>query len=421
MLDLDYVRGQFPTLSAHPDWSFMDNAGGSLPLRGVIDGVADCLARWPVQLGASYEVSAEATRRFAEAHATMEAWIGAAPGSVVLGPSTTRNLHMLAAALRPLWREGDEVIVTNLDHEANIGPWRRLAATGIVVREWRVHPESARLELDDLDALLSERTRLVALTHCSNIVGEIVDIAEVARRVHQAGPSGDGVSEDGVMAGAKVCVDGVAYAPHRCLDVTVWDVDFYAFSLYKTYGPHLALLYGKPELLRAARNQNHFFYEEDQVPGKFEPGNVSHELVAALPAIPHYFEQLASRHGLAGAGGADTLIRKHEAQLASRLLDFLTSRSNVRVLGPTTADPDVRVPTLAFLLEDAAGRARKSSDIPPLLDREHIAIRWGDFYARRLMQDLGLLEQDGVVRVSLVHYNTLDEVDRLVEVLERVL
>ncbi|MDY7095515.1 MAG: aminotransferase class V-fold PLP-dependent enzyme [Acidobacteriota bacterium] len=404
MLDLNFVRRHFPTLQE--GWTLFDNAGGSVPARGVIDAVAEFLTRWPVQLGASYALSQEAGTRVAAGHRAMETWIGAPEGSVILGPSTTVNMKLLAAALRPLWKEGDEVVVTNVDHEANIGCWRKLEATGIRIKEWKLRPESLRLELEDLQELLTERTRLVACTHCSNILGEIVDVAEVARRAHDAG--------------ALVCVDGVAYAPHRRPRVTEWDVDFYGFSLYKTYGPHQAVLYGKREHLLAARGQNHFFHGEDQLPAKLEPGNANHELTASLPQILAYFEELAAHHDLGhGEGGltaVSELFAEHEERLATPLLDFLRARPGVRIVGPETADRSTRVPTISFTVE-----GRKASEIPPKVDEHHIAIRWGHFYAYRLIEALGLMEQDGIVRVSMVHYNTPEEVHRLVDVLDEIL
>jgi cysteine desulfurase family protein (TIGR01976 family) len=404
MLDLDFVRRHFPTLQE--GWTLFDNAGGSVPTRGVIDAVAEFLRRWPVQLGASYALSQEASARVAAGHRAMESWIGAPEGTVILGPSTTVNMKLLASALRPLWEEGDEIIVTNVDHEANIGAWRRLEATGIRIKEWKLRPETLRLELEDLQALLTERTRLVACTHCSNILGAIVDVTEVTRRAHDAG--------------ALVCVDGVAYAPHRRLRLKEWNVDFYGFSLYKTYGPHQAVLYGKREHLLAARGQNHFFHGEDQLPAKLEPGNANHELTASLPRILTYFEELAAHHGLAhgeaGLTAVSDLIAEHEERLAAPLLDFLGSRPGVRIIGPETADRAVRVPTISFTVE-----GRKASEIPPKVDEHHIAIRWGHFYAYRLIEALGLMDQDGIVRVSMVHYNTPDEVSRLVDVLDQVL
>ena len=397
MLDLDFVRRHFPALGE--GWALFDNAGGSVPLRGVIDTVAEFMGRWPVQHGATYGLSAEAAARVRAGHDAMAGLIGAAPGEVVLGPSTSLNLRILAASLRPLWRDGDEVIVTDLDHEANIDAWRRLAETGIVVRTWPVRRETATLELEDLDALLTERTRLVAVTHCSNIVGEIVDVAEIARRAH--------------AAGALVCVDGVAYAPHRRVDVAALGIDFYAQSLYKTYGPHVGLLWGRRELLLRARGQYYFFIDEDDVPYKLEPGNPCYELSAALVALPAYFDALAGHHGVDDAWH---LVAEHEECLATRLLDFLATQSKLRVLGPAAGDARRRVPTISFVVE-----GRTSSTIPPRLDGERIAVRWGHFHSYRLIRELGLLEQDGVVRVSMVHYNSLEEVDRLVSVLDQVI
>jgi len=407
VLDIDFVRRQFPTLS--DEWTLFDNAGGSVPLAAVIDSVRDFMTRHPVQLGASYALSEEATARVRAGHEAMAELIHADADEIVLGPSTTANLRLLAEALRPQWRAGDEVVVTNLDHEANVGCWRRLESTGIAVREWRARPDSAALELADLEALVGERTRLVAFSHCSNIVGGLNDVAAIARRVHEAG--------------GLVCVDGVAFAPHRRVDVKALGVDFYALSLYKTYGPHLALLYGQRRHLLAARSQNHFFIDETSLPAKLEPGSSNHELTASLPAILAYFEALDAHH-FPGAGGerakrltrVAALLRQHEERLAGRLIEFLESKKNIRIIGPVTADGRVRVPTISFVVD-----GRDASEIPPLLDPQRIAVRFGHFYAYRLIRDLGLRERNGVVRVSMVHYNTAAEVERLIRALDTIL
>ncbi|MCP4664485.1 MAG: aminotransferase class V-fold PLP-dependent enzyme, partial [bacterium] len=224
-------------------------------------------------------------------------------------------------------------------------------------------------------------------------------------------------------AGALVCVDGVAFAPHRRVDVKALGVDFYALSLYKIYGPHLALLYGRRRHLVAARGQNHFFIDEASLPAKLEPGNSNHELTASLPAILAYFDALDEHH-FPGAGAERcerlarvfALLREHEERLAGRLLDFLESKSNVRIIGPLTADGRTRVPTISFVVD-----GRDASEIPPLLDPQRIAVRFGHFYAYRLMRDLDLLDRNGVVRVSMVHYNTAAEVERLIRALDAVL
>ncbi|PRP91338.1 Cysteine desulfurase [Enhygromyxa salina] len=412
-LDVEFVRSQFPALAQHwPDWALMDNAGGSVMPRQVQTRVADYLRRYMVQTGADYPLSQRAAGIVAEGHASAELLVGAQPGEVAIGASTTLNAKLLALALRPLWRPGDKIIVSDLDHESNIGPWAALAASGIEVLTWRLRPETAALELDDLAPLLDERVKLVSMTHCANIVGAIHDVSAVAARVHEVG--------------AQLCVDGVAFAPHRLVDVAALDVDYYLLSLYKVYGPHQGLLWGRRALLEAARGQNHYFISEDRVPYKLEPGNANHELCAGIPGIADYLRDLDGHHHghPAPASNPDRealarsfeLIAAHEAELAERLLSFLREHPKVRILGPSSSDAATRVPTVAFVVE-----GRKASEIPPLLAARKLAIRSGDFYARRAIEALGLVEGDGVVRVSLVHYNTLAEVDRLVSALDEVL
>lgn len=405
--DVAFARRFFPALT--DDWALFDNAGGSVTPRSVIDRVAAYMSTFQVQLGASYPLSEQATAKVAEGHAAIAQWIGAQTDEVVLGASTTANLRVLARALAANWEPGDEVVVTDLDHESNIGAWRALQAQGIVVKQWSFDRETCRLDLAALEPLLGPRTRLVACTQCSNVVGAIEDVARVAELVH--------------ARGALLCVDGVAYAPHRFVDVKALDVDFYVFSAYKVYGPHLSALYGKREHLLAAGNQNHFFVGADELPRKFEPGGVSHELAAALPGMWAYADALAEHH-LPGhvAAPRERLaalfdrIAAHEADLAERLLGFLRERSGVRILGPSSADSVQRVPTIAFVVE---GRA--SSSVIEALDARHVAARFGDFYAARAIDALGFRARDGIVRVSMVHYNTLDEVDRLVAALDEVL
>ncbi len=411
-LDVEFVRRQFPALSS--GWALMDNAGGSVMPRQVSDLASDYMRRYQVQLGASYGLSVEAGELVADGRQAMADFVGADPDEIILGPSTTINLELLAGSLRGLFEPGDELVVTHLDHESNVGVWRRLAETlDVTVREWTLRPETASLELDDLEPLLNDRTRLVCFTHCSNIAGQILDVAAITERVH--------------AAGAKVCVDGVAFAPHRRVDVRALGVDIYALSLYKTYGPHVGLLYVRRDLLQQAASRNHYFVDDSKLNLKLEPGNTNYELAASLPGILDYFEALESHHfdlEAVPAKGARSvrlnrafeLITEHEERLAKRLLDYLRSKAGVRIVGPEGHDRATRVPTVSFTVE-----GQKSSSIPPRLDPHRVAIRYGHFYAYRPIRDLGLMDNDGVVRVSLVHYNTEAEVDRLIELLDSVL
>lgn len=399
-LDVERCRAQFPVLSraSSEAWAFMDNAGGSLAPRQTSDAITRYLRERHVQLGASYDLSRASTASVEAGRKAAASLIGAAPEEVVLGASTTMNVFVLAQALRPQWSKGDAIVVTDLDHEANIGAWRRLEATGIEVREWRMDVDSAELRREDLEAHLADgRVKLVCFSHCSNVVGTIHDAAGMTELCHSAG--------------AQVCVDGVAYAPHRRPNVQQLGVDWYLVSLYKVYGPHIGLLYGKKACLLEARSQNHYFYGEEQIPHKLMPGNVSHELAAGLVGIPAYLEAVGSTVERAFSAFTD-----HEAEIVAPLLDYLAGRPDVRVLGSTDADPAHRVPTVAFVV-----RGMHSSELPTALDSKKIAIRWGDFYAARAIDRLGLRDQGGVVRVSLVHYNTADEVHRLIGALDETL
>jgi len=397
-LDLDFVRSQFPALE--DGFAYMDNAGGSLVLRNVADRVRDYLLTTSVQTGASYEHSQRASARLAEARARIALLVNAGrPEEIVLGPSTTVLCQNLARAMLSQLKPGDEIVVTEFDHESNIGPWRWLERFGVVIREWKIEREGFEIDLDALDALMNERTKLVAVTHASNILGTINPIAEIARRVH--------------AAGAKIVVDAVAYAPHRAVDVTGWDVDYYVFSFYKTYGPHFAVMYGKYEHLLELDTLYHYFYTADKVPAKLEPGNTNYELAWGSAGIVDYLDKLGG-----GTGDRAAIVRAfddiavQEKALGEALLGFLTSRNDIRIIGRSDAGIDRRVPTIAFKVDGV-----NSAELVQAVDEHRIGIRHGDFHSRRLIEGLDLQGDGGVVRVSLVHYNTLGEVKRLTDAL----
>ena len=402
-LDVAFAREHFPALSG--PWALFENAGGTLAATQVLDRIRTYMSAYQVQPGAAYPASASASEMIAESHRAMAAMINAAPEEVMIGPSTTMNVFLLAQALRPGLGEGDEIIVTNLDHEANVGAWRKLAAAGVTVREWRFEPETVALEPEGLAALLNERTRLVCFGHCSNITGGLTDVPALVRMIHDAG--------------ALACVDGVAYAAHRAIDVKAWDVDFYLCSTYKLYGPHLALLYGKRGHLERAAPLNHFFLD-DALPLKLNPGGPNHELSAGLAGIAAYLDALHAHHEgetnrpLQGRLAAIfERVAAHEEALGAPLLDFLGARRGVRLIGSPSADRQRRAPTFSFTVQD-----RDAGEIARAAAAHDIAIGAGDFYAARCIQALGLAEQGGVVRASMVHYNTAEEVERLIQALD---
>ena len=409
LLDTAFVRSQFPALDG--EWIFLDNAGGSQILAPVLRRLQEYLIRFNVQHGASYLPSRRAAAALDEANHAVARWLGAPDAAeVVLGPSSTMLLRILAACLGRTFAPGDEVIVTDSDHEANIGPWLQLAERGIVVRTWHVDRESCRLELSALRELLSARTRLVALTHVSNVLGTINPVAEIARVVHEHG--------------ALVCVDGVAFAPHRRVDVQALDVDFYVLSFYKVFGPHHAVLYGRRQHLVAMPGFNHFFVDPTDIPYKFQPGNVNYELSYSLMGLWDYVTDFcaAHEHGDLAANPRRQLefvfdrVGEHEEALTAQLLEFLSHKARVRIVGSPGAERTERVPTVSFVVD-----GKTSDSIVQATDARHVGIRFGHFYSKRLIDALGLAARNGVVRVSMAHYNTRDEMTRLTQALDAVL
>ena len=408
-LDIDYVRAQFPAFSdpLSSKWSFFENAGGSYVPKNVIERLNHFMTSTKVQPYAEFDTSAIAGDNMDQATNLFAEMINANNDEIIIGGSTTMNMYVLSNAMRSLLKTGDEVIVTNQDHEANVGAWRRLSEHGMVVKEWQINSESAELEINDLKILLSEKTRIVAVTHCSNIVGSINDLKSIAKLVHEY---------DAYIVG-----DGVSYAPHGFPDVKDLDVDFYAFSLYKTYGPHLGLLYGKKEILDTLPNQNHEFLEGD-VPYTLNPGGPNHEELSCLVGVYEYFNKLFEHHFPSEdfsvrqkINKINELIADHEKEIANPLLDYLNSRSDIRLIGRNRIENKDRAPTIAFTMNN-----KSSKDLSSELVKYGIATRNDNFYAWRCLKALGIDVDDGVVRTSMVHYNTQKDVENLINALKRI-
>ncbi len=405
-LNLASIRAEFPALNA--DCIYLDNAGGSQVLKRVADRIHDYLLTTSVQLGASYAQSQRASERVLSARRGVAELINAAhEDEIVMGPATTALMFVLTQALLPGIRPGDEIIVTNTDHEANIGGWMRLVQAGAVITIWEINRDSLMLELDDLDHLLSERTRWVAMTHASNVLGSVNPIAEVARRVH--------------AVGGRLCVDGVAYAPHRLVDVQASGADIYVFSFYKVFGPHYAVLWGKRELLLSLPSLNHHFIGPEVLPYKLQPGNVNFELSWGCAGIADYLHDMGTALGAVGSKRqrmqtAFDAFAQHEDTLAGQLLSYLRDKRGVRIIGHDRINSGDRMPTISFVV---AGQ--QSETIVRHMDKFNIGIRFGDFYARRLIDALDLNTFGGVVRVSMAHYNTAEEISRLIGHLDEVI
>ena len=406
MLDLEFVRAQFPALA--DGYVYLDNAGGSQVPRQVVDRIGEYLLGSNVQTGASYGASQIATERVLAARESVANLINARRSEeVVMGGATTLLMFLFCRALAPGIEAGDEIILTDTDHEANIGAWVALQERGAVVKFWHINRATLQLDLADLQALITPKTRWVSMTHASNILGTVNPVAEVARMVH--------------AAGARLCVDAVAYAPHRLVDVQASGADVYVFSFYKVFGPHYAVLWGDYEMLRSLPSLNHFFIGREVLPYKLQPGNVNYELSYGCIGITDYLNAVGARLGVAAdAADARAQMRAafaafevHEAALAERLLQFLRQRPGVNIIGHAASDAALRVPTVSFTVD-----GKQSEAIVRQIDPHRVGIRFGDFYAKRLVRALDLEGSDGVVRVSIAHYNTMDEIDRLVSCLD---
>ena len=390
--DPERSRRRFPGLAT--DWALLDNAGGSQILDAAADRVREAYATSHVQPGGTYAASRLATERTEQATRAWAAYFNAGdPRELVFGASTTQLLQNLSRAMEASIRPDDEIVVCEADHESNVGAWLRLESRGARIKWWRVRRDDLELSLDGLSALLTKRTRLVTFGHVSNLLGHVNPAAEAVRLAH--------------AAGAQVVVDGVAYAPHRKVDVQAIGADYYVASLYKIYGPHQAILWGRLDRLEQLSGINHYFIPPDKLPHKLAPGGLNFELVHGSGAVPDYLASL-------GPGGLDD-VATHEAALAERLLAFLRGRKGIRILGRTQGAVD-RLPTISFAVE-----GRDASEIPPHLDAHCIGLKAGDFYARRLVEAAGLANRGGVIRASMLHYNTSHEVDRLCNALDRVL
>jgi selenocysteine lyase/cysteine desulfurase len=404
-LDIDFVRAQFPAF-AEPSLqgqAFFENAGGSYTCAPVINRLMRYYHQRKVQPYAPYEASRLAGSEMDEARARLAAMMGVDTDELSFGPSTTQNTYVLAQAFRQHLQPGDAIVVTNQDHEANSGPWRRLADAGIEIREWQIDAETGHLDPAALDDLLDERVRLVCFPHCSNVVGEVNDVAAICAKAR--------------AAGAWTCVDGVSYAPHGFVDVAALGADIYLFSAYKTYGPHQGIMVIRRALGMALPNQGHYF-NADSLYKRFTPAEPDHAQIAACAGMADYIEALSAHHGgpATGAGAArfaHDLMRMAEVALLTPLLDYLSSKNSVRLVGGAVAEN--RAPTVAMALkapgEDVAAR------LAPL----GIMAGGGDFYALRTLRGVGVDPGHGVLRVSFTHYTHADEVEKLMRALDQVL
>jgi cysteine desulfurase family protein (TIGR01976 family) len=407
--DIETIRALFPALAvcdAGQPRVYLDNPAGTQVPRRVIEAMTDCLVQTNANLGGVFATSLRAGELVDAAHEAMRDFLNARDaGEIVFGQNSTSLVFALSRSIARELQAGDEIVVTRMDHDANIAPWLHLAEDrNLVVRWWDMN-EALELDLAALDRLLGPRTRLVAVNHASNALGTLNDVAAIASRTR--------------AAGALLFVDAVQTAPHLALDVQALGCDFLVCSPYKFYGPHQGVLYGRRERLErlgAYRTRP----AGDELPHKFETGTLSHEGLAGTAAAVEHMAWIGRAMGAPAAGTRRAAIeagfaacRAHEESLTRHLLGGLAAVPGVRVLG--IADPQrlhQRVPTVSFLWE-----RHSPQHIARSLAEHNVFVWSGHNYALEIYRALGR-EQEGGLRVGFAHYNTMAEVDRLLALLD---
>ena len=416
VFDVEALRAEFPALARQQDGravAFLDGPGGTQVPQRVIDAVSEYYRDTNANSGGAFTTSELSDAMADEAHAAVADFLGAArPDEIKFGYNmSTLTLHIgrsIGATLGP----GDEIVVTTLDHEANVSTWEAMAGDrGVTVQKVGIRPDDVTLDLEDLESKLSNRTKLVAIGYASNAVGTINPVAEIVARAHEVG--------------ALTYIDAVAYAPHGPIDVRALDTDFLVCSAYKWFGPHLGALYGKADLLDSLPA-----FKVRPAHDRFETGTAAFESIAGTLAATDYLRDVGRSFGdVTGASGAAdaserrrelvagmTAIVDYERELVGRLIDGLGAIRGVTIHGIADRGRAAeRVPTVSVSIDGVAPRAAAEA-----LGRQGIYVWDGDFYATGLIARLGKADMGGVLRIGLVHYNTAGEVDRTLEALGRL-
>jgi cysteine desulfurase family protein (TIGR01976 family) len=410
-LDINWVRAQFPSLKQTVNGhfaTFLDAPAGTQVPQRVIDAVRDYFEQSNANTCGAFATSRRTDAMIVSARSAMADFFNCAADEVFFGPNMTTATFALARGIGRDLKPGDEVVVTTLDHDANVAPWRALEELGLVVRQVDIREEDCTLDMDDLRRKITSRTRLVAVGYASNAVGTINPVAEIVRLAHEAG--------------ALAFIDAVHYAPHGPIDVRELDCDFLACSPYKFFGPHMGCIYGKRELLLRFRPYK-VRPAPETLPDRWETGTQIHEGLAGVTAAIDYLADLG-RHAdpasnatrRAALTAAYTAIRRHEMALAAKMIRGLLEISGLRFYG--ISDParfDARVPTVGVRLAN-----HKPLAAATFLGDRGIFTWDGNYYALNLTERLGVEKDGGLLRIGLVHYNTAEEVDRLLAALREL-
>jgi cysteine desulfurase family protein (TIGR01976 family) len=410
-LDLAWVRSQFPSLAQSVNGqpaTFLDGPGGTQVPRRVVDAISDYLKRDNANTGGAYATSRHTDAMLAGARSAMADFLGCDSGEVVFGANMTSLTFAMSRAIGRELGPGDEIVLTHLDHDANISPWRALEERGVTIRTAGIHEEQCTLDMDDLASKITARTRLVAAGYASNAVGTINDVAEIVHLAHHRG--------------AMAYIDAVHYAPHGPIDVRALDCDFLVCSTYKFFGPHMGVLYGKREHLKRLEPYK-VRANTNAIPNRWEWGTLNHECIAGIAACVDYLADVGRRANppastrRAAVLAAFEAIQKHERRLMETLIRGLLAIHGLKLYG--ISDPkrfDRRCPTIAVRIKGHAPLA--------LATRfgERGFFTWdGNYYALNLTERLDVEKDGGFLRIGLAHYNTADEVDRFLTALQEII
>ncbi|EPJ46519.1 MAG: aminotransferase, class V [Osedax symbiont Rs1] len=409
MLDMNFVRQQFPAFSepSLKDSAFFENAGGSYMCRQVMDRLTSYYHKTKVQPYHPYPQAQLAGQQMDQAYTAMARWLNVTADEIYFGPSTSQNTYVLANAMLGWLVAGDQIIVTNQDHEANSGVWRKLANQGIKVSQWGVDRHSGSLALDSLEKLISHKTKLIVFPHCSNILGEINPVAEICQLAKEYN--------------IRTLVDGVSYAGHGLPDIQALKADIYLFSLYKVYGPHQAVMVVRSDMDQCLTNQGHYF-NHDLRDKRLTPAGPDHAQIAAATGVCDYFTALYQHHfsdadtvsDLSRANAVHDLLIGAEQATLKPILDFFKQHPKIRIIGPSSATN--RAPTVAILVQGHPSMALAKS-----LAAMGIMCGAGHFYSVRLLEAMDIDTVNGVLRFSLVHYTSPGDADKLIKAISSII
>ena len=406
-LDSAWVRQQFPSLQTQVNGqtaAFLDGPAGTQVPRQVVDAISNYLLRDNANTCGAFVTSRQNDAMLARARQAMADFFNCAPDEVSFGQNMTTITFALSRAIGRELKPADEIVVTTLDHDANVAPWRALEEKGVVIRQVDIRDADCTLDLEDLKRKITNRTKLVAVGYASNAVGTINPVAEITKLAH--------------AAGALVFIDAVHYAPHGAIDVKALDCDFLACSPYKFFGPHMGTLYGKREhLLRFSPYKVR--PAPDALPDRWETGTQVQELIAGIAAAVDYLAELGRKHDPAGQDRRSALLaayrvmREHEMALFAELMEGLLAIPGLRVFGIKDFKRfNERCSTVSVRLD-----GHTPTEVATFLGDRGIFTWDGNFYALNLTERLGVQASGGLLRIGLVHYNTADEVERLLTAL----